>query len=402
MAKISIMCEIEVGHLLPVIGLAEALRDEGHAIIFLIIKDMEKYLKETDFSYRIIFPTIYPEGSIKAIEELRKSGKDDKQKKQLLPMLQGELDNIFKDEPPELLLLDYSLCFEALIIHYMYGIKQLLFNTFLREVEYPPEAICVGSFMNLSGQAPTALLDLVEKKNNGTPMNLKEIIYPVTLIPELILCPKEFDLPTKNYGKQIVHHIGPCVRKLNNASSNDSLFSDYQWKIFVSFGSQISLYVKETSAVIQELIEVMKLEQFQNTEMIIATGGQLILSDEEQIPSNVKLKDWVDQTKVINESDLVITHGGLGGIKECIFVGKPMLVIPFTRDQPANAKLIEMHKLGKKIDWETINNSTLTESISELLKSNEFPKHLAKMQKIFHDYNKQNLGSTFIKDYLNL
>jgi UDP:flavonoid glycosyltransferase YjiC (YdhE family) len=45
-------------------------------------------------------------------------------------------------------------------------------------------------------------------------------------------------------------------------------------------------------------------------------------------------------------SNLFITHGGLGALKETIMYGVPALVIRFDKDQPENAARVAYHRLG--------------------------------------------------------
>ena len=46
----------------------------------------------------------------------------------------------------------------------------------------------------------------------------------------------------------------------------------------------------------------------------------------------------------------MITHGGLGTIKECILLGVPMVVFPLMRDQPFNAARVAYHGIGLRGD----------------------------------------------------
>jgi zeaxanthin glucosyltransferase len=54
----------------------------------------------------------------------------------------------------------------------------------------------------------------------------------------------------------------------------------------------------------------------------------------------------VPQIPLLERAALMITHGGLGTVKECIFNDTPMVVFPIGRDQPDNAKRIVHHGLG--------------------------------------------------------
>jgi len=49
---------------------------------------------------------------------------------------------------------------------------------------------------------------------------------------------------------------------------------------------------------------------------------------------------------LLSGASLAVLHGGLGGIKESILAGVPMLLVPFVFDQRPNAERIAFHGLG--------------------------------------------------------
>lgn len=54
--------------------------------------------------------------------------------------------------------------------------------------------------------------------------------------------------------------------------------------------------------------------------------------------------DWVSQSSVLDRADLMINHGGIGTVKECLAKGVPMIVFPLMRDQFSCAEwLKELH-----------------------------------------------------------
>lgn len=66
-----------------------------------------------------------------------------------------------------------------------------------------------------------------------------------------------------------------------------------------------------------------------------------------QLPSNVKIVDWLPQNDVLGHkhTHLMIAHCGLNGLFEALHHGVPMICLYVDADQPANGRKIE--KLGK-------------------------------------------------------
>ncbi len=62
--------------------------------------------------------------------------------------------------------------------------------------------------------------------------------------------------------------------------------------------------------------------------------------------ANVVFTDWVDGMAAIQNSDLVIQHGGYGSTMEILISGKPSVVIPFHSEQEGNGRRIKKLGLG--------------------------------------------------------
>jgi len=71
-------------------------------------------------------------------------------------------------------------------------------------------------------------------------------------------------------------------------------------------------------------------------------------------PANVRLESWFPQPSVIEQSDAVIHHGGNNSFTECLYFGKPALIMPYVWDGHDNATRVQETGLGLKLhraDW---------------------------------------------------
>jgi UDP:flavonoid glycosyltransferase YjiC (YdhE family) len=80
-------------------------------------------------------------------------------------------------------------------------------------------------------------------------------------------------------------------------------------------------------------------------------GVHLVMSvgdaiDSLEAPRGVTVSRRLPQLAILARAQAAIVHGGLGTIKECIWFGVPMLVLPGDHDQPANAARVAHHGLG--------------------------------------------------------
>ena len=55
-------------------------------------------------------------------------------------------------------------------------------------------------------------------------------------------------------------------------------------------------------------------------------------SEYDAVPDNVQIASWYPQPSVISQSDAVIHHGGNNSFNECLYFGKPALIMPYVWD----------------------------------------------------------------------
>ncbi len=63
-------------------------------------------------------------------------------------------------------------------------------------------------------------------------------------------------------------------------------------------------------------------------------------SEYDVVPDNVQIASWYPQPSVISQSDAVIHHGGNNSFNECLYFGKPALIMPYVWDGHDNAKRV--------------------------------------------------------------
>jgi UDP:flavonoid glycosyltransferase YjiC (YdhE family) len=73
------------------------------------------------------------------------------------------------------------------------------------------------------------------------------------------------------------------------------------------------------------------------------------------LPPNVQVKDWFPQPTLISKVDMVIHHGGNNTFTECLYFGKPAIIMPYVWDGHDNATRVEETGHGFKMhrsDWQ--------------------------------------------------
>jgi MGT family glycosyltransferase len=91
------------------------------------------------------------------------------------------------------------------------------------------------------------------------------------------------------------------------------------------------------------------------------------LHAELELAPNMAGAEFLPQTSVIPQADLVITHGGNNTTTECLHFGKSMIVLPLFWDQHDNAQRVAELGLGVRLDTYRFTDAELHGALAQLL-----------------------------------
>ena len=93
-------------------------------------------------------------------------------------------------------------------------------------------------------------------------------------------------------------------------------------------------------------------------------------------PDNIHLSSWYPQPSVIPQVDAVIHHGGNNSFTECLYFGKPALIMPYVWDGHDNATRAQETGHGIKMHRADWTDDTLGQNINTLLKDETMRQRL--------------------------
>ena len=77
--------------------------------------------------------------------------------------------------------------------------------------------------------------------------------------------------------------------------------------------------------------------------------------------------EFLPQTSVLPHVDLVITHGGNNTTTECMWFGKPMVVLPIFWDQHDNAQRVQETGFGTRLATYELDQAEVSSAVDGLL-----------------------------------
>ena len=98
---------------------------------------------------------------------------------------------------------------------------------------------------------------------------------------------------------------------------------------------------------------------------VIVSKGPL--HDQLELSPNMVGEEFLPQTSILPQVDLVITHGGNNTVTESLHFGRPMVLLPLFWDQHDNAQRIDETGLGIRLDTYGHDPGELTAAIDRLI-----------------------------------
>ena len=108
--------------------------------------------------------------------------------------------------------------------------------------------------------------------------------------------------------------------------------------------------------------------------VIVSKGPQ---HDQFELAPNMVGAEFLPQTSILPQVDLVITHGGNNTVTESLAFGKPMVVLPLFWDQYDNAQRVHDTGFGVRLDTYGHTREELTGAIDRLLADDALNARLA-------------------------
>jgi UDP:flavonoid glycosyltransferase YjiC (YdhE family) len=68
-----------------------------------------------------------------------------------------------------------------------------------------------------------------------------------------------------------------------------------------------------------------------------------------KLPESICVAEYAPYSGLFNSASMVVHQGGVGTTAQCLRAGKPMLIVPFSHDQPDNARRMLRLKVGRII-----------------------------------------------------
>lgn len=421
----------ESGHLNPTFKLAKALRARGHDVRYLAVADVAPLIEAQGFSVEVLLPELFPKGFLAEEQRLGALA----QRRRITARYRSLLERLRAGAPfdlarvrPDLLLVDVTQPHFALWARRQGG-PFLHLNTALpqtKDVGVPP--LRSGASYGARGLArlraelawtsflgkrrvsaalarplgATPPYELARRAARAFGLQAAELDWRTTYmpqlraVPELVLCPEAFDFPRAPRSDR--HYIASIDLERQESALDPALVEGDDPLVYCAFGGQ-KYRVDDKAVFFRRLVDVMRTHP--KLRLLLATGKHIAPSELGDLPANVRVVEIVPQLAVLKHAQLMITHAGLGSVKECIMHAVPMLAVPLAIDQPGNAARIVHHGLGLRADVRETREAALSDLLDLLVRAKSFRAQARAMQARFQTVERGMRGVELVEAALS-
>ncbi len=362
----------EQGHLFPTFKLAKSLERRGHRVVFLTDPGRDGFVRAQGHETVVLdhslwqspaTPRAEPASGVEAINEI-------------LVENRGHLARVLGGQRPDLCLIDGFVPAMALAA-YESGSPYVLLHTNLDTAM--PELV-LGNAAARAGLDP-ALVEAALKA------------------PEMVLCPKAFDFPNALHAGRTLYFIEASVDLSRREPPFDwgPIDPDEPF-VYCTLGSQGHCY-RDAPRFFRAVLEAMAAQPGRRMVMSV---GEVDPEGLGHVPPNVRLVRWAPQLEVLKRAAIMITHGGIGTVKECIFFGVPMIAFPQGREQPLTTARIVFHGLGRRGDILHITPEQVTGLIDEVERNPSYRERTREMSRKFWEVEESGRGVKVVEKVLEV
>ena len=201
---------------------------------------------------------------------------------------------------------------------------------------------------------------------------LDEIIYNPPAM-NLVYTLREYQPYAEEFSEENFKFLGPSIYERKEVAFD--FVKRNRPVVYISLGTVL----KGSVSFFRNCIEAFRKEK---VDVIISVGKQFDVRKLKNIPENVHVYASVPQLTVLRMADVFVTHGGMNSVSEALYLGTPMVVIPFVSDQPVNAQCVERLGVGKTMEYASVDKDSLKRMVFDVLFNVEIKKQMEEVQKM--------------------
>lgn len=419
----------ETGHYHGSFRLAKALRERGHKVCYTGLIDFADLVRQQGFSFTPIAAELLPKGYLAAWVDQQSSRakrrftRQDREDRLVFRRFMELIDNGGLDEvllavQPDVLVCD-TLTWYLALRAYRLRIPTIHLNTTLSfhpNTHIPPVLFTMGPGETRFSHAVTLLAwkylgvkffftkRLASKlfgayrypnrmhhlstefrriaARAGYPLK-RGVTYhmsetgPMLTLEQIVLCPKVFNFPyAPNEPKRV--HLGAFIdlERSENPLPDETL-DESKPLVVCSLGTN-AFYYPHAPRFFKCVFQASR--RAPHWQFVLHLVDPALTRELGIPPENLLVRSRIPQLSLLRRAAVMVNHGGMNSIMECVHFDVPMVILPGLRDQPGAAARARYHELALLESMATITPDKLISRIQQAMDDRRIRQGLARMR----------------------
>lgn len=198
--------------------------------------------------------------------------------------------------------------------------------------------------------------------------NLVSIIENNNDTNTIVYTSKEFQPMVETFSNKY-YFVGPSITNEITELKNKT-----RKKIYISLGT-----VNNKNS--RFYINCIKALEKSDVDVIMCVGKDTNILELGYVPDNFKIEKSVEQVKVLQDTDVFITHCGMNSVNESLYYGVPMVLFPQHGEQKMVAQRVS--ELGAGIMLKKNDSKYINEAVKKVLNENQYKENANKLKESF-------------------
>ncbi len=88
---------------------------------------------------------------------------------------------------------------------------------------------------------------------------------------------------------------------------------------------------------------------------------------QQELPDSICVAEYAPYSALFSRASLVVHQGGVGTTAQCLRAGRPMIIMPYSHDQPDNARRMQRLKVARVIQRNNYDPHTVANAVKAML-----------------------------------
>lgn len=359
------------GHIIGMIEIVKDLVSLGHNVTCYVLEKYENRLKKTGAKLKII-----PDPNIQLPPQAPKVAITTYTLAYVYDIIIG--DGLKSKETYDYILADSF--FDLKTINQFYKIRDTI-SVFIFPIGNEDKYV-----INNEENRKRGLIPINKKYNIEIRDYLRMHFFPDSIY-KFMLTSKLFHPESQVLNDNSFYFLGPSIEE-RPEGNNINFEKDKNKKlIYISLGTIFSFNIDFYKKCIEAFRDSTDFQ------VIMSIGKYFGVKDLGELPKNIFAFNFVPQIKILKETDIFITHGGINSINESVFENElPIIIIPQDLDQIYNADKIEKLNAGICLDKNKITPEILRKAVDDFIKNET--KLKSGVEKICQSFKEAREGRT--------